>query len=166
MNKKIIISGLVTAGVIGGIMLGRQIQLAQKACYEVQSYKLQYFGLNRAVIKITFKVKNTTGISFTIHKQSYKVYVNNREVANVLATEDMQLNAYSEAFPSIVVEFSPKDAIRNSLAEILSTGKQTAIRVVGKLSLKSGMLFYNNLKVDTTTTLYEILNDTSETIPC
>lgn len=166
MKKPIIISTLALAGIYLGILAVRQYNLIQKSCYEVFRYKLQNFGLNYAKIKITFKVKNATDVGFVIHKQAYKVFINNYEVANILTTEDMKLPAQSEVYPSIEVEFSPKQFIKSSLSELLKTGSKTNIRVVGKLSLKSGILFYNNIEVDTTTTLYEVLNDTSETTPC
>lgn len=164
-NASIYIIGAAVLGWLS-VMGYRQYILAKKSCIAVSSIRIEKFKTTYARIAIIIKIKNSTNISFTIFNQKIDVIISNKNIAQLYNRNDIELHSQQEVFSEIIAEFNPWELLKKTIAELLTKGNNIPIQVIGSIGLKSGILFYNNIRINETFNLAELSSNNAAKTPC
>jgi LEA14-like dessication related protein len=140
---------ILVVAVAGGILYGvsyfkRQAKLAKGNSFKLKGIKL-VGGVSALNVKViaTLEMTNNTDIDFTIWKQTYRAYINDKQVTVINVDKRIDWNAHSKASVDLPIELNPKEVF----GEIVNTGKNTKVTVVGSVQVTSIGILINDFPI-------------------
>jgi len=170
LNKKHIIFGALGVAIIGvATYMATQYKLLKNACYVVAGAIVNKLSLSQVKFTLLLNVKNNSDIDFTITNQQYDVYVNEMLVSKVDNPENTEIFSNGSTTFKINVDFNPQDLLKvglENIEKLLLDKDKLVIEIVGKLSLRSGIVILNNYPIEERLTFKELLTKDSQTEVC
>lgn len=158
----IIFLGLLGLG-YGAFLLYVQMLLLKKTCIKVVKYSLAGVLTKQASLTLTLQVTNNSDIDLQAKKGSFKIYLNDVFISDVPVTITKVVKAHSTVEIPLVAYFNPVALVKQGLQTLLNSPDNIKIRVAGKVNVTSNYIAINNLKIDETLLLSEILQPKQNT---
>ena len=170
LNKKYLLFGAIGVALIGiATYVATQYKLLQNACFVVAGAIVNKLSLAQVKFTLLLNVKNNSDIDFVITNQQYDVYVNEMLVSKVDNPEKAEILSNGSTTFKINVDFNPQDLLRAGLENIeklLLDKDKLVIEIIGRLSLRSGIVILNNYPIEERLTFKELLTKDAKTEVC
>lgn len=164
--KHVIIIALLVAATYGGFLLARQISLLKKTCIKLINYQLNGLLTRNATLTVMLQVSNNSDIDLQAKNGNFDVYLNGIFISHVPIAITQTLKAHSTIQLPITAYFNPATVIKEGFQSLITDPTNIAISIKGKISVMSSVIAINNLKIDKTIFLSEILNSTNSNQTC
>lgn len=164
--KHIVISAIVLALGYGAWILYLQMQLLKTTCIKMVGYQLQGIATQSASLTITLSIKNNSDINLLARNGNFDIFINDNYIANVPIKVAKTIASNSTIQLPVTAYFNPKEVIKKGLQAIVSSGSNARVTLRGSIGVISNVIAVNNIKVDQTLTLNEILQSTNSPSKC
>lgn len=164
--KYVLIGSLLLAASYGAYMLFNQVKLLKQTCVKMVNHRLTGLFSNMAQLSITLRVVNKSDIDLLATNENFDIYINNVFVANMKQSRQTMLARNSATDIVLNASFDPKNLVQQGIAALAQNFNAVTISIKGKLNVKTSLISVNNLKVDTTMTLAQILSPSNQTSNC
>jgi len=155
--KYILISALLLAATYGGYLLFNQITLLKKTCVKMVNHRLTGLLSKNAQLSITLRITNKSDIDLLATGEIFDIYINNNFVAKLNQSNKHVIARNSSTDITLTANFDPSNLVKQGFAAIAQDFNQVRIRIKGKFNIKTSIISVNNLSIDTSMTLAEIL---------
>jgi len=155
---KIIIWSLVAVLIAIIIYFITQLMKISKAPLKYTGIKINLISLSKIELTAFFKLINTGTASVTISKQEYDVYLNGKYVSHMKYSNAVTIAPGENIIP-LYVTIALSNIIKagwNNLPQLLTDKSKVNISLKGKISMKVGLISFNNVVVDETFNLAEM----------
>lgn len=140
-----------------GFLLYTQYLLLKQTCVKIVKYTLTGILTKQAALNLVLKITNNSDIDLQANNGKFDVYLNNIYIANVPITITKKLNAKSTIELPLNVYFNPATVIKQGVQSILHDPNNIAITIKGKINVVSNYISINNIKINETIMLSDIL---------
>lgn len=159
---KILFFGVIAAGVGYTVSyLKKQASLIKDYEISVARVKVNSFSFTKVSLTLFLEFWNKSNLSIDLISQKYKVYMNNKPVADLVNNKLVTIKPKAKTIIPLNVTFDFSKVLKLSLAslrDLLENKNKIKIRTVGSIKIKSSLLFVNNFPIDFTYTLQELLD--------
>lgn len=168
MKAKSLILVAILAAAVGyaGFLLARQISLLKKTCIKMVSYQLNGILTRNASLVIKLQVSNNSDIDLQAKNGKFDIYLNDTFISTVPIAITQTLRAHSTISLPITAYFNPATVIKEGFQSLIQDPNNIAISIKGKISVLSSVIAINNLKIDKTIMLSEILTSNNSNQTC
>lgn len=157
--KPLIITALIAAAAYAGFVIARQVSLLKSTGIKIISYKLNGIFTRNASLYLLLKISNNSDIDLQAKSGKFDVYLNNIFIAGVPVTVTETLNAKSSINVPLTAYFNPATVIQQGLQTLVSNPQNVTLTIKGKVSVQSSFIAINNLKINETMLLSDILKN-------
>lgn len=164
--KYILISALLLAATYGGYLLFNQITLLQKTCVKMVNHRLTGLLSKNAQLSITLRITNKSDIDLLATGEVFDIYINNNFVAKLNQSDRHVLARNASTDITLTANFDASNLLKQGFAAIAQDFNRVNIRIKGKLNIKTSIISVNNLKVDTSMTLAQIIAPSNQQSTC
>jgi len=154
--KPILITLLIAGAFYGSVVLYGQLVLIKKIKHKFFKHRFSYFNFTNARLIVTLEITNTSDIDFVIKNGNFNIFMNNVFVSTVI-TGSSVLKKQSPATIDLQIDFNPTQVFKNAITALMSNPGNIKITVDGNVTLLSNFMILNNLKINKTFALSEIL---------
>lgn len=157
--KTTLIIGAVTLSVWLAAILLRQKNLLQNSCIGIDNVRLAPQNKGGISIDAMLTIKNYTDIPLHIMNNNLKFYINNQYAGFIDEKVHVDIPANGQIKMPLSLTINPIAIIKN-----ISDLANSNLRIVGKLSIYSGILYFNLINIDHLILIKNILgtNDSSK----
>lgn len=158
----------ITTGTIAGLggaygigLLLRQARLVKETDISISSFRIKKFGLKESRILLNAIIDNKSDLSFMVHKQKYKLFVGEKQVAVITGTGKELIEPNETTQISLDTIFSPERIFNETgVKEAIKKGEagKVPVRFEGKLTISSG-IFFTSISFTDTTNLGELFKE-------
>ena len=160
-TKRNIVAGVLIVGVVGLVgYLGKQFHTLYNSCYAVVGAVIHKFSLDDVRITLMVRIENKSDLTVKLTKQHYNVYINNMQVASFYNENPVKLVSHSTQTLPIDVNFNPSDLLKKgitNITDLLGDKSKLIIGIRGSLTITSGIAKVDNLPVETSMSLKEMM---------
>ncbi len=154
-TKAILILSISTLAAYGIAVMVRQKQLVNNSCLALRGFSGN-IGINHADINGHLYVKNNTDISVNILNYNLSFFINDMYAGKIKNSTKINIPSNSEISIPVSLSFNPLALLTN-----FGNLPDSNLRIKGTLSLNSGFIYLNWIKVDETQTIKNLLNNHS-----
>lgn len=157
--KPLTIFGIIGAGLAvsyTAVYLKKQAELLKKTIFSYSGGRILNFGLSNIRLLLRFKIENKSNTNLTIINQKYEVSIGDKVIANLKSNKQTSLLANAESFMDFEVSFNPATIIVTGIKNIKNyflDKSKIFVKTTGEVSVKSGILFFNSIKVNVQSSL-------------
>ncbi len=119
-----------------------------------------------AQLSITLRITNKSDIDLLATGEVFDIYINNNFVAKLNQSDRHVLARNSSTDITLTANFDPSNLVKQGFAAIAQDFNRVNIRIKGKLNIKTSIISVNNLKVDTSMTLAQIIAPSNQQSTC
>ena len=130
------------------------------------SHRLSGLFSKNATLSITLRIINKSDIALMATGEHFDIYINNNYIASLQQEHKTVLAANSATDITLNANFDPTTLLQQGFAAISKNLNAVTIRIKGKLNVKTSVISVNNIKVDTSMTLAQILAPSNQTSDC
>lgn len=160
-NRRIILAIGVGVLLYASFILYRQWALLKKSCVKIVDYRFQSLGLQTSRLMLTLLIKNKTNFDFLIKSEKLNVSINGIKVSEVSNKKRNEIKAGSDNTINIVIDIDTAMLIRNGLNILSQSPNNIQINIEGKLTVVTSGVLLNNIHINETVSLSDILKPTS-----
>lgn len=164
--KYIVVSALLLAATYGGYLLYNQITLLQKTCVKMVNHRLTGLLSKNAQLSITLRITNKSDIDLLATGEVFDIYINNNFIAKLNQSDRHVLVRNASTDITLTANFDPSNLVKQGFAAIAQDFNRVRIQIKGKLNIKTSIISVNNLSVNTSMTLAEILAPSNQQSTC
>lgn len=153
----------LTGGVVaayGYVYLNRQADLLKSTGIKYTGGRIIKFGLSNIELMLRLELENKSDTNLVISGQDYTVFIGGKKVAALASTKDTYFPALGKTYMDFKVAFNPVQILQlglDNVSAFLKDKSKIKIRTTGKVSVKTGILFYNSIPVDIESPLSDFL---------
>jgi LEA14-like dessication related protein len=103
------------------------------------------------------RITNKSDIDLLATGETFDIYINNNFVAKLNQSNKHVITRNSSTDITLTANFDPSNLVKQGFAAIAQDFNQVRIRIKGKFNIKTSIISVNNLSIDTSMTLAEIL---------
>lgn len=160
--KKIIFFSVLGLLVVGtGVYLAKQFKLLKDSCWAFSGALIKSLSLSKVELTIMLKILNRSAIDILVRSQKYNIYIGDILVSKIARTVPITIKGKSSQSLSLDVMFVPKDLLKagwQSITDIINQPKKIMITIKGELSLKSGLIAFKTVNIETKMSLQEMID--------
>lgn len=164
--KYIVISALLLAATYGGYLLYNQITLLKQTCVKMVNHRLTGLLSKNAQLSITLRITNKSDIDLLATGEVFDIYINNNFIAKLNQSDRHVLTRNASTDITLTANFDASNLLKQGFAAIAQDFNRVNIRIKGKLNIKTSIISVNNLKVDTSMTLAQIIAPSNQQSTC
>jgi len=164
--KYIVVSALLLAATYGGYLLYNQITLLKQTCVKMVNHRLTGLLSKNAQLSITLRITNKSDIDLLATGEVFDIYINNNFVAKLNQSDRHVLTRNASTDITLTANFDASNLLKQGFAAIAQDFNRVNIRIKGKLNIKTSIISVNNLKVDTSMTLAQIIAPSNQQSTC
>lgn len=164
--KYIVVSALLLAATYGGYLLYNQITLLKQTCVKMVNHRLTGLLSKNAQLSITLRITNKSDIDLLATGEVFDIYINNNFVAKLNQSDRHVLTRNASTDITLTANFDASNLLKQGFAAIAQDFNRVNIRIKGKLNIKTSIISVNNLKVDTSMTLAQIIAPSNQQSSC
>ena len=149
--------GLVLGAV--SIYLMKQFKLLAGSCWAFSGAMVKSLAISKVELTILLKIWNRSAIDILLRSQKYNIYVNNILVSKIANVTPVTLKGKSTQTLSLDVMFNPNDLLKagwSAITDLITDTSKILITIKGELSLKSGLIAFKTVNIETTMSLKEM----------
>jgi LEA14-like dessication related protein len=116
MNQKWIVIGSLLA--VGGFLFWHfrnQARLLSEYTVKFSTTRIKRFSFEQAIVEVDLLVANKSDIDIVIESYEIDAYINNVYITKVVSKIPQKLNAKSESFLTLVLDFNPKMVLKSAI---------------------------------------------------
>jgi LEA14-like dessication related protein len=148
------------AATYGYMYLSKQAELLKSTGIKYSGGRVIKLGLSNIQLLLRIELENKSDTNLVISGQDYIVYFAGKKVAVLASSVETYFPSMSKAYMEFNVSFNPVQILQIGVANIaafLTDKSKIKIRTVGKVSVRTGILFYNSIPVDIESSLADFL---------
>jgi LEA14-like dessication related protein len=166
MKKPLILLLLLAAAAYAGFVIARQVSLLKKTCIKIVSYTLSGVLTKQASLSVMLQITNNSDIDLQAKNGNFDIYLNNVFISKVQVPITQALNKHQTIQLPLTAYFNPGTVITQGLQSLLSNPSNVRLTIKGKVSVMSSIIAINNLKIEETILLQDILKPSSSNKKC
>lgn len=155
--------------VVGGVILlaayaYRQYNLLINASKKIVKATIHKFTFSEIDITVYIELFNKGDFSVDVTGQDYNVYVNDKFVSNITSADAVHIKGNGTTILPLRITFNPQQILSAAIlniGSIMNDKSKVIISVKGKLSASAGLIKLNNLPLDFSMSLAEIMQSSN-----
>lgn len=153
---------IVTSAIALTVHFKKQAKLLADYCSDIVSERIKMLTAKRVVIELDFSIKNKSDIDVKVNSYDLIISINSKKVSRLKATVNQELKAKAKSIFTLVVDFVPKDVMkeavsRDFLAGLLLDKSKVTVSILGYATISHKAIKIENAPINITMTLAEIL---------
>lgn len=155
--KHLIIGGTIILAVYVSFLLKRQFDLLKKAQIKIVNFRIHGLLTKNASLELIIKITNNSDIDLMANNGKFDVFLNQTKISTIPVPITKKLDARSFIEVPLNIRFNPALVIQQGMQALISDPKNVVVSVKGKINVVSSGIAFNNIKIDETMLLSEII---------
>lgn len=155
--KPFVIIALLAVATYVGFILARQVNLLKKTAIKILSYQLGGILTKQASLSVLLQITNNSDIDLQGKNASFDICLNDAFISKVEVPLTQALMAHKTITLPLTAYFNPALVVKQGLQSLLYDPKNVRLNIKGKVTVLSSIIAINNLKIDETIRLSDIL---------
>ena len=156
--------GALMIGLAGYVIVyvGKQAKILVGTVIEFAGLKINKFTLQNVFLTLFFKVLNKSDIGFTIQNQSWKIYLKDELIKELVNPNQIKVLPHSDTRLPIYLNFTIAEALKLGITQfnlIQNEGdrKKTIIKIVGVITVGTSVIEFKKIPIEFQDTLQNFI---------
>lgn len=154
---------LLAGAAYGSFVAVQQLQLLNQSCVKPSGFRFEKIGLRYARLVLGLRVINKTDIDFTITNEKFDVYLNGAFVSSIRQASNKPLLKNTPVDLQLLIEFDPLAVLRGAAQSMIQNQGNVLVQLKGRITVRSKYLVLNNIKINESFSLAEIMKPGGQT---